>query len=274
MKGDMEDKEWLDDSMSLKQVNPNNPFTVPAGYFDELEQRIKSHIHLDELKAGAPEGFTVPKNYFDELSANIQSRIAIDELANAEEHGFAIPENYFDELSGNIQSRITIEEIANAEEPDFAVPEGYFDTLHDQINARIVIEETLGEVDEQFTVPPDYFSQLNKNILNKTVNQDIVRRKGIVRKMLASGAFKYAAAACFALVLGTGILVNQITGPTPHNSTFLHQQISTLPVSDIQSYLQQDVDANDTQHAVIDEGAPVNDSGLNADLQDLNQMTQ
>ena len=274
----MEDKEWLDDSMSLKQVSPNNPFTVPAGYFDELEQRITSRIHLDELKAGGPEGFTVPENYFDELSANIQSRIAIEEFADAEEHGFAVPENYFDELSANIQSRVAIEEIVNADEHAFTVPENYFDNLQAQINARIAVEEELGETEEHFTVPADYFNKLNESILNKTVNhdQDIVKRKkGIVRKMFASGAFKYAAAACFALVIGTGIFIKQITDPTAeHNSSFLHQQISTLPVSDIQSYLQQDVDANDTQHAVIDEGAPVNDDGLSNALQDLKESTQ
>ena len=306
MKNDIENKKWLDGYPSLKQVNPNNPFTVPAGYFDELERRVTSYIHLDELKTGAPEGFsvpenyfdeltaniqsriaidelagadepnlTVPENYFDELSANIQSRIAIDELANAEEHGFALPENYFDELSTNIQSRIAIDELVNTGEQGFAVTGNYFDELQDQITARILVEQTLGEPQETFTVPADYFNQLNKKILNSTVNQDIVKRKGIVRKMLASGSFKYAAAACFTLVIGTAIFVKQVTDPiAEHNSSFLHQQISTLPVSDIQSYLQQDVDANDTQHAVIDEGAPVNDDGLNNALQDLKESTQ
>jgi len=242
MKSDMEDKEWLDDHMSLKQVNPENPFTVPAGYFDDLEQKITSYIHLNELKDDA-NNFTVPENYFDELSANIKSRIAIEELTNADEHGFAVPENYFNTLEENIQ-------------------------------ARILIEETLNETDH-FTVPADYFNQLNKNILNKTVNQDIVKRKGVVRKMFASGSFKYAAAACFALVIGTGIFVKEVTDPVAeHNSSFLHKQISSLPVSDIQSYLQQDVDANDTQHAVIDEGAPVNDAGLSNALQDINDTNQ
>ena len=59
--------------MSLKQVNPNNPFTVPDGYFDELEQQIMSYINLDELKTGsASDGFTVPENYFDEFNDQYQ----------------------------------------------------------------------------------------------------------------------------------------------------------------------------------------------------------
>jgi len=242
MKSDMEDREWLDEHMSLKQVNPNNPFTVPPGYFDELEQRITSYIHLNELQSQAPEGFTVPENYFDELSANIQSRIAIEELASAENTGFAIPENYFD-------------------------------NLQQQISARILVEEALAGADK-FTVPAGYFDNLSKNILNKTVNQDMVKRKGIIRRMYASGAFKYAAAACFAAIIGTGVLLIQSPTPAPqHKDSFLHKQVQTISVSDIQSYLQQDVDANDTQHAVIDQNAPVNDSGLSNALQGYNDDT-
>src|ERR1700759_4413500 len=97
MKSDMDNREWLDDYSALKQVNPNNPFTVPSGYFDELEQQITSYIHLEQLKPDK-EGFTVPDNYFDDMGANIQSRIAIEEMAG-EGDGFAVPENYFDELS-------------------------------------------------------------------------------------------------------------------------------------------------------------------------------
>ena len=44
MKSDMGNREWLDEFMSLKQVDPKNPFTVPPGYFDEFEQRIISAI--------------------------------------------------------------------------------------------------------------------------------------------------------------------------------------------------------------------------------------
>ena len=69
MNSERGNREWLNDYMSLKQVNPNNPFTVPDGYFDELERQIVSYIKLDELKTGSPSGgFTVPENYFDELS--------------------------------------------------------------------------------------------------------------------------------------------------------------------------------------------------------------
>lgn len=236
----MGNKEWLDEFELLKQVNPNNPFTVPTGYFDEAEQIITLRTRLNDITAAEAGGFTMPENYFETLSATIQSRINIEAFVNNESHGHAVPANYFDDLGT-------------------------------QINARITVEEVLGE-NEAFAVPDGYFNQLNKAILNKTVNQDIIRRKGIVRKMFTTGAFKYAAAACFAMVIGTGIYVKQITNPAyEHDHSFLHKQLSTISVSDIQSYLQDDVDANDTQHTVIDEDAPVDDTGLsNALKQDYN----
>lgn len=243
MKSDMDNREWLDDYSALKQVNPNNPFTVPAGYFDELEQRITSCIHFDGLMP-VGEGFTVPEKYFDELSTNIQSRIAIEEMAGVQD-GFAVPENYFENLAEQIKARVQIEE-AMQEEAGFGVPEGYFDSL-------------------------------NQKILAKTVNVDQVKkdnevRRGIVRKLFATTAFKYAAAACFAVVIGATILLNQATDSfSAHNSSFLHKQISNLPVSDIQSYLQDDVDAGDVQHTVIDENAPVNDAKLNNALNSIDE---
>ena len=296
MKRDMESRKWLDEYMSLKQVNENNPFTVPPGYFDELEKNIISAVNLEKLKGD--KGFTVPENYFDELSNNIQSRINIDALVNNDDDGHAvpenyfdaltnniqsrinidafvnndadghaIPENYFDELSSNIQSRINIDAFVNSDADGHAVPENYFADMEQQISARITVEETLNEK-ETFTVPEDYFEKLNKSILNKTVNQDIVKRKGVVRRMFASSAFKYAAAACLAVVVGTGLLVQNSTNPvTEHNKSFLHKQLSTVSTGDIQSYLQDDVDPSETQHTVIDENAPVNDAGLSNALQ-------
>ena len=239
----MDKREWLEEFEALKQVSNTNPFTVPPGYFDELEQRITSYIHLEELKADN-KGFTVPENYFDELSANIQSRIAIEEMAG-EGDGFAVPEGYFENLAGQIGARVQVEE-ALQEEGNFSVPDGYFESL-------------------------------NQKILDKTVNtvkdkKEKEIRRGVVRKMFATTAFKYAAAACFALVIGATVLLNQATDPlAAHNSSFLHQQISTLPVSDIQTYLQDDVDAGDVQHTVIDENAPVNDTKLDNALKSIDE---
>jgi hypothetical protein len=269
MKSDMENKDWLDDYMSLKQVSKANPFTVPAGYFDDLGDRIVSYKNLDELKnKGILGGFTVPENYFEDLADNIQSRINIESALITENTGFTVPENYFEELSAKIQSRINIEDALNNKDAGFTVPQGYFDNLEQQIQSRIFVEEALNEHAENFTVPHDYFNTLNKDILNKTVNLESAKNKGIVRKLFASAAFKYATAACFAIAIGGGILITELNNPVDaHKSSFLHKQLANLPVDDIKNYLQLNVDAGDTQQTAASDGVTIDESSLKNALQ-------
>ena len=241
----MENKDWLNDYMSLKQINPANPFTVPAGYFDDLGDRIVSQKNLDELK---------------------KNRSASD---------FTVPENYFDELTSKIQSRITVENTLNIEDIGFTVPDGYFDNLEQQIKSRILVEEALSTHAEFFTVPQGYFNQLTKNILDKTVNYESAKRKGIVKKLFASTAFKYATAACFALVLGGGILLSELNNSVnEHKNSFLHKQLSNVSIDEIKSYLQLNVDAGDTQQTVVTQGAPIDDDKLKNALQDYVDSVQ
>ncbi|HEY5327822.1 MAG TPA: hypothetical protein VIJ27_12535 [Mucilaginibacter sp.] len=211
----MENKDWLNDYKLLKQVSDANPFTVPAGYFDNLEERIVSGKNLEELKNnGLTGGFTVPGNYFEELTANIQSRLTIEEVVNKK------------------------------------------DAKH-------------------FTVPQGYFNQLNKSIVDKTVNSRNASGNGMVIRLFASAAFKYATAACFALVLGGGILLNELTDPAYiHKNSFLHKQLSNVPIDDIKNYLQLNVDAGDTQQTVLTEGSPVDDTNLKNALQNYVDSVQ
>ena len=275
MNSERGNREWLNEYMSLKQVNPNNPFTVPDGYFDELEQQIVSFIKLDELKNGAPaQGFAVPENYFEDLSNAINARITVEQALDKEATGFIIPEGYFDELSQNIQSRIAIDGALTESAELFAVPEGYFDELSQNIQSRIAVEEALTEPAESFAVPEGYFDKLTENILNKTVNEEverteIVKNKGIVRQLFVSSAFKYATAACVVLAVGATILLNQNSGNSiqSHDSSFLHKSLSQIPVDDIKSYLQLNVDPTDTR-TLIDESKQVNADNLSNDLQD------
>jgi hypothetical protein len=277
MKSDMENKDWLNDYMSLKQVSTENPFTVPAGYFDDLGDRIVSARNLDELKNNNPlDGFAVPENYFQELAGNIQSRLAIEEALDKEHNDFTVPEGYFDNLAQQIHSRILVEEALGEPAEQFTVPAGYFDSLAQQIQSRILVEEALGEPAEQFTVPEGYFEELNSNILAKTVEAGNTNRKGIVRRMFASTAFKYATAACFTVALGGGILLTEIANNpvNQHNNSFLHKQLSNVPVDEIKSYLQLNVDAGDTQQTVASEGTTVNDADLKNALQNYVDSVQ
>ena len=238
MKSEMENKDWLNEFVSLKQINPANPFTVPAGYFDDLGDRIVAFKNLDELKS---------KGFSD---------------------GFTVPDKYFEELTGNIQSRIAVESALNTTDPGFTVPDGYFDNLQQQIQSRIFVEEALGEPAEHFNVPAGYFDKLNKSILDSTVNRDAVKSRGIIRRLYTSTAFKYATAACFALALGGGILLSELTGSVvEHKGTFLHKELSNIPVDDIKSYLQLNLDPSDAQATVASDDASIDDASLENALQ-------
>jgi hypothetical protein len=245
MKSDKENRDWLNDYTALKQISPANPFAVPAGYFDDLGDRIVSYKNLTELKEGiGTGGFTVPENYFDELTGNIQRRIAIDGAINTNNTGFSVPEGYFDELELNIKS-------------------------------RIFVEQAVGVAEEHFTVPAGYFDELSKNILDKTVNVSATNRRGVIRKMFATTAIKYATAACFALIIGGGILIMQLTNPANvHKNSFLHKQLSNVSIDEIKSYLKLNVDAGETQQTVVTEGTPVNNDNLKKALQDYADSVQ
>ncbi len=269
MARDIEKKEWLNDYPQLKQVSTKNPFTLPDDYFEGLNERITSVIKLDALKSIIlTDGFIVPENYFEELSSNIQSRITVEEALDITATGLTVPENYFEDLSSNIQSRIAAEELLNTEATGLTVPENYFEELRSKIQSRLTVEEALVNAEATLTVPEGYFNKLNKDILNKTVNRDIVKRKSVVIRMISSTAFKYATAACFLLMIGTGVFLQRQSPEAIHDRSFLHKELSAIPVSDIQDYLEENVDGGDTQHTVTSESLPVSADDLKAALQD------
>jgi hypothetical protein len=304
---DMENRDWINEFEALKKVSASNPFSVPAGYFDNLDERIMSVKNLEELKKSQPlNGFSLPENYFDELTGNIQSRISLEnhkskeefsvpenyfnELTNniqsrialeeykSEEAAFSVPEGYFDELTNNIESRIALEEYKN-KEAAFSVPEGYFEALSEQIQSRIAIDETVTASAESLTVPEGYFDKLNHNVLNKTADRKprrVRKPKGLVRRLFASTAFKYATAACFALAVGGGILINnRLTDPAyVHKHSFLHQQLSTISVSELKNYIEMGIDAGETQHTIVTGGTSIDSVKLKNDLQDYLDSVQ
>ena len=119
----MENRDWINDFESLKKVSLNNPFTVPSGYFDDLESRILSIQRLSVLNTtNAEGGFIVPHNYFQELEACIKSTFNIKALVT--EEGFTTPENYFNDLEAQIMSRVAVEEVLESTVKEFTVPDG------------------------------------------------------------------------------------------------------------------------------------------------------
>ncbi|QXV67143.1 hypothetical protein FPZ42_01360 [Mucilaginibacter achroorhodeus] len=268
----MENKEWAGEEMSLQRFSKETPFAVPAGYFEEAGQRILSLVNIEGLKTDdTAQGFAVPADYFENLTNNIQSRINIEAAADPNEPSFAVPQGYFDQLSANIQSRIAIEDAANKEDIGFTVPAGYFDNLQQQINSRIAVE--ILQKEPVFEVPENYFETLNKNILAKTtgVGREEVIRKTIVRKLWASNTFKYATAACLALIIGAGAFLRnaQVPQPVEHQRSYLHSQLSQIPADEIKDYLELHIDASDNRQLLENANEEqINTDALSQDLQD------
>jgi hypothetical protein len=272
MKDEREDMEWINEYQTLKQVNPANPFAVPDNYFSEMEGQVMAQIRLDGFKAEHPDqafkvpenyfneleqniqsrividevlsndkGFTVPADYFNQLEQNIQSRIAIDEILNNDK-GFTVPADYFNQLEQNIQSRIAIDELLN-NEPSFTIPTDYFNELEQNIQSRIAIEQHIEE--ESFAVPAGYFEALESKILQQTTlqagNAVVKEERGMVVKLWTKHAFKYASAACFSLIMGTGLFLSEFnttsTGSS-HQHSYLHKVVAKIPDDEIETFLQ------------------------------------
>lgn len=249
-------------------------FTVPANFFEELSSNIHSRIAIEEALAGEAESFTVPQGYFDELSSNIQSRINLEEAITAEAESFTVPQGYFNELSNNIQSRIALDEAMAGDSESFTVPQGYFEELSSNIQSRIALEDAANAQDNVFAVPAGYFDSLQENILNETVRQQEARvvqmpsRQGVVRKLVSSAAFKYASAACLALIVGIAIYVKDASMPVNHGRTYLHQELSEVPADDIRSFLETQTEAMETERQVIADGTQLDDNALKSAIQD------
>ncbi len=284
MESEKDDKNWIEEYQTLKQVNPANAFAVPQNYFDEMEGQVLGAIRLEKLKQ---KGFSVPAGYFDELTQNIEGRVAIEKtLGNVDvlkvpegyfenlagniqsriniekaisiEKQFEVPANYFEELTQNIQSRINIEKALGSER-QFEVPANYFEELSENIQARIVVEKALAN-ETAFTVPDGYFAELESKIMAQTTSAPAKQQvkeqsEGAIVKFLVSKGFKYASAACFALVVGTALFMSEFNNPVAtHNRSYLHKVVSKIPNDELELYIQlnsdnADIAANDADNA-------------------------
>ena len=200
------------------------------------------------------------------MELQIKSRIAVEDALKVDEQTFSVPQNYFEDLADQIKSRIAIEEALKIDEQSFAVPQNYFEDMARQITSRIAVEEALN-TETPFTVPDYYFENLSRNISNQVAGLEAANRRGVIRRLVSTAAFKYATAACFTLIVGAAIFIGENTNSSRHNSSYLHKALSDIPANDIESYLQLHMDAGDTKSVITqsDQGK-TNDS--NDDLTD------
>lgn len=95
------------DAPTLAAIGKAIPFTVPAGYFDELPSIVNSRIYIESTLGKGSNGLKVPEKYFEELSSRIENNIAVENLkAISPAGGFAVPDGYFESLSERINHRL------------------------------------------------------------------------------------------------------------------------------------------------------------------------
>lgn len=148
----------------------DNPYKVPAGYFEGLPNNLMAHIatlnpnevNTSFTKTKYVTPYKVPATYFDELAGNILKRIQLQEATpqNGESEEalsslliqlkktvpFKLPERYFDEFPSDFVAGVNAVEYVNQEleahapiitdlkiKNAYQVPDGYFDNLDQRL---------------------------------------------------------------------------------------------------------------------------------------------
>lgn len=121
---------------------------------------------------------------------------------------YRVPDQYFSNLPEHINQAVFLANLTKGQiQQGFKVPEGYFEALTTQINSQIAVREFRTLVQEDgFTTPPHYFDQLNDRILSKVSNQSSPVK---IWRLWQSEAMKYVSAACFIVMVASGLYLNQ-----------------------------------------------------------------
>lgn len=106
--------DWMKEAPKLAETGNSNPFTVPADYFETMQEQLQGRITIEQLKE---ENFLVPDRYFDTLGERILLSVKTEQLLQeTKQSGFIVPQDYFAGLEEKIISR-TIAESKNSRKP-------------------------------------------------------------------------------------------------------------------------------------------------------------
>ncbi|MBK1441603.1 hypothetical protein JHJ32_16510 [Parapedobacter sp. ISTM3] len=164
-------------SGTLPEALRVNPYVLPEGYFEDLQQRILYRCrHIDDPQPG----FVVPEGYFEQLGDSMMAKFAEQKLKDmVDEAGFSAPPAYFADLTERLLAAQKLSK--QTRETGFTVPTAYFDTLQDRITNRV-----LG------------------------------REMAPVRKINRPRWMVYAAAACFAVIISVAGLLRLTDDSRPN----------------------------------------------------------
>jgi len=203
---------------TLATITPQNPYTVPVGYFDGLAARV-----LNRIKAMEAANAVEELGYLSPVLSGISKQLP-----------FSVPQGYFEGLAEKAMQSIsessdyqtaneemeTLSPLLNGlkKEMPYAVPQGYFDGLADktlqavnQNNDYQTAKEELATLSPllsglkneiPYTVPQGYFESLSENI-TKEESKPATKIISITSRKW----FRYAAAAVvIGMIITTGLL--------------------------------------------------------------------
>ena len=203
---------------TLATITPQNPYTVPMGYFDGLAARVLNRIKAMEAANAAEE-----LGYLSPALSGFSKQMP-----------FFVPQGYFEGLAEKAMQSIressdyqtaneemeTLSPLLNGlkKEIPYTVPQGYFDGLADKalqaVNKSndhqtakeelVTLSPLLSGLKKEmpFSVPQGYFESLSENI-SREENKPVTKIISITSRKW----FRYAAAAVIiGIVVTTGLL--------------------------------------------------------------------
>jgi len=109
----------------MEELNKNNPFKTPEGYFENLSNALLDKLSEEKLDLPKEDGFTVPEDYFDDLHNNIRKKIDSNEIKVVQLNPYrkyylsaasvAAIVLIFIGFNWNVQEEITFEDLASAD---------------------------------------------------------------------------------------------------------------------------------------------------------------
>ena len=100
-------ENWQEEAPTLAAVEKKNPFTVPEGYFAEMEEQVLSRITISEFDNNNSL-FIVPEDYFQTLQERVGALSQLEQLKAPE--AFSVPEGYFTNLEERIKSKLSTDQ--------------------------------------------------------------------------------------------------------------------------------------------------------------------
>ena len=228
-------------------ISRQHPYTVPAGYFDTLAQRVLSRIAAKSLT------FSVPDGYFDNFASRVLDRI---KAGKSEIMGESVQEEL---------ARLSATISGISRETPYRMPEGYFDELSPVL--------TLLKDRPTYEVPVGYFDGLAADAMAKigqvaAINDAAHRPAKVIGigsrgKVLTGNWWKYSAAAAIA-----GVIL-MLSWPQLHTAN-MNAAAHAIPI-DLSNVLAKVSDKEmetylDDQQSILSE--PVTSSTANLDIND------